>query len=127
MNRSSGLTLLEVVVALGVLVVGALGAAGLQASSLRATRAAQDLQQITALASSQLEVWRAATLTHSTFQAYDCSTDSLACTVTVRPCAVSGSGVACDVGTVAQPKASAVQVTVASDERSFTLETLVAP
>lgn len=56
----SGLTILEVVIALLVLVVGVLAVAGLQASGLQASRTARALQNMNADARSELEVWRGA-------------------------------------------------------------------
>lgn len=124
-GSSAGLTLLEVVIAVAILAVGALGAAALQASGLRATRAAQDVQRLNTVARSQIDVWRGASLTATTLASIDCSTSDIACVVEIRPCALAGASLACDLGTVALPVAHAVNVTVSSSERRVALDTVV--
>lgn len=121
----AGLTLLEVVIAVAILAIGALAAAGLQASGLRATRAAQDMQRLNTVARSQVDVWRGANLTGTVPSASDCSTSDIACIVEIRPCALSGSLLACDLTSVAQPVAHAISVEVSSAERQLTLTTVV--
>jgi len=124
MKGASGLTLLEVVISLAVLSVGVLAAAGLQASSLQATRTAQDLQRLNSMATSVVDSWRGRTLDQTTSTSFDCSSDGLACTVVVSPCATTGGGIACDLGTVAKPAAHSIAVTVTSADRSVSLQTV---
>lgn len=126
MRRQAGLTVIEVVIALSILAVGVLAAAGLQASALRASRTAQSLQNINSVAQSQLNTWRGLQLVQTSPSTSDCAVEGLECLVTVRPCAVSGSGLVCDLGSVPQPVAHAVSVTVSSPDRSLTLNTVVA-
>ena len=125
MRGAAALTVLEVVIALSILAVGILGAAGLQATALRATRSAQELQVINAYASSQLEAWRGLRLAQTSPDAADCSSDTLTCTVQVRPCVAMVGGLACDVGAVPNPAAHAVALTVSSGNRELTLQSVV--
>lgn len=124
-RSASGLTLLEVVIAVAILAVGALGAAGLQATGLRATRGAQDIQRLNTVARSQVDVWRGVTFTNTTPSSSDCSTTDIACIVEVRPCALTGASLACDLASVAEPVAHAISVTVNSAERQVALATVV--
>ncbi|HET8986567.1 MAG TPA: prepilin-type N-terminal cleavage/methylation domain-containing protein [Trueperaceae bacterium] len=120
-----GLTLLEVVIAVAILAVGALGAAALQATGLKATRAAQDVQRLNTVARSTIDVWRGADLTTTVLASFDCSTDDVTCVVEIRPCALAGAALACDLGTVTQPVAHAVSVLASSPERQVALDTVV--
>src|SRR5690606_19467506 len=114
MRQASGLTLLEVVIAVAVLAIGVLAAAGLQASSLRANRVAQDLQRLDAMASSRLAEWRGIGLSPPVSQTHDCSHDGITCAVVVTPCLAVSGGLNCELTSVADPVAHAISVTVAS-------------
>jgi prepilin-type N-terminal cleavage/methylation domain-containing protein len=125
MRSDVGLTLLEVVIAVAILAVGALGAAALQATGLEATRAAQDMQRLNSVARSTVDVWRGADLTATSLSSFDCSTDDVTCLVEIRPCALAGATLACDIGTVTQPVAHAISVLASSSERQVALDTVV--
>lgn len=125
MRGAAALTVLEVVIALSILAVGVLGAAGLQATALRATRSAQELQVINAYATSQLEAWRGLRLAQTSPDVADCSSETLACMVEVRPCVPTAGGLACDVGAVPNPAAHAVAVIVSSGNHKLMLQSVV--
>jgi len=86
-----GVTILEVILAIAILAIGILALAGLQASSLRTNRQAQTINQLTRLASSEMELRRQTTATPGTT---DCLTtvpqgfSQDDCTVEVVPCGV---------------------------------------
>ncbi len=124
-HTSSGLTLVEVVIALLVLAIGVLGAVGLQASGLTATRTSQEMQRLNAAARSELDVLRGAPMPYTSFQTRSCPTLAEGCTVEIRPCAVVGSDLDCGRGSVAEPAAHAITLVVSEGERSVTLNTVV--
>jgi Tfp pilus assembly protein PilV len=121
----SGLTILEVVIALLVLVVGVLAVAGLQASGLQASRTARALQNMNADARSELEVWRGAYLPYLTPTSRSCTTTAAGCTVEIRPCVVAGQDLECDRPSVTAAAAHAVTVTVEEEGRVIALTTVV--
>ena len=122
---SAGMTLIEVVIAVAILAVGVLAAAGMQASSLRANRAAQDIQRVNALARSQLDAWRGSVFSQTAPTTVDCGNGELSCQIQVRPCTLAGAELVCTLGSVAAPVAHALTVTAASGERDVTFSTVV--
>jgi prepilin-type N-terminal cleavage/methylation domain-containing protein len=115
MTRSrarSGLTLLEVVIAVAVLAVGVLAALGLQGTALNATGRARASQEVSKLAQAELAIRREMTLAPVTNQA--CRTivpTGYGCTVTVSACSLASSTFSC-TGTIATPVAHFVTVNV---------------
>lgn len=121
-----GLTLIEVVIALLILVVAVLAVSGLQASSLRATRTSQIVQDLNGTARAELEAWRASSISYTSIANPSCALEpGEGCSVEVRPCAFSSNELDCGAGTVTHPVAHAVTVTVERDDASVTLGTLV--
>lgn len=124
-SSTSGLTLVEVLVALLVLAVGAFAVVGLQATGLRTTGVAKDLQELNATAQSELDVWKAAALLSPDPLNRTCTMFATNCTVAIVPCEVSGGDLACSSVTIANFDAHLVEVTVARDDRQLTLRTVV--
>lgn len=121
-----GLTLLEVVIALLILAVAVLAVAGLQASSLRATRTSQVVQELNGAARAELEAWRAAKILYTAPSTSACAVEAgLDCQVEVRPCAIAGNVLDCGAGSVPEPDAHAITVTVSRDDSDVTLSTIV--
>lgn len=126
MIRSTGLTLVEVMIAVLVLGVGVLAAAGLQTSALQATRSAQATQQLASIARSELDVARGTRYGQTEPETNACTTRPTGCHVDVAPCTVSGGGsLDCTLALVATPDAHLVTVTVAADTRSVRVQTVV--
>lgn len=122
----AGLTLVEVVIALLILVVGVLAVAGLQASGLNATRTAQAMQRLNTTARSEVDVWRSAAMTNEAPLTRSCATTGTGCVVEIRPCVVTGArDLDCGVASAAVQAAHAVTVTVTDDEREVVLRTVV--
>jgi len=107
MNRSPlwGLSLIEVLIAVAVLAIGILATVAFQTSTLNTNRQAQTINQLTRLATTEMEIRRqtlvdeAGTFTCLTtvpdgFVQEDCSVEIVPCTITV---AQNASGFACDV------------------------------
>jgi len=126
-QRAAGLTLVEVLVAILVLAVGVIGAMAVQGTSIRASRVAKEVQELNAMARSELDVWRAR-LESSVYdgpQSGNCLAGSDGCSVEIRPCALDGATLRCDQGTVVSPVAQAVTVSVTRGERVVTLSSVV--
>lgn len=134
---SSGLTLIEVVIAILILAVGVLALAALQTSSLAATGTARDLQELNADARSEMDVWRARLsdpgALYPTIVDGACATRA-ECQVQISPCVLvngpqgSAASLDCTLSTVPDPAAHAVKVVVrnARDEsRAVTLNSIV--
>jgi prepilin-type N-terminal cleavage/methylation domain-containing protein len=138
MKSASGLTLIEVLVALVVLAVGVLAAATMQATSLRASNNARAIQEVTKLAEGEIAFRRQANLTTSPGNLATCqSVSSLpttdhTCQVAVRPCQLSSTtppAMSCPVGGVATADQVADQVTVTvtgQRDETITLRTVKA-
>jgi len=123
---TAGLTLVEVMIAVLVLGVGVIGAAGLQATALNATRTAEATQRLAATARSELDVVRGMAFTTSEPTTTHCVTSATGCTVHVLPCLVAIDGsLDCTLGLVAAPAAHAVTVTVRANDAELRLRTVV--
>jgi prepilin-type N-terminal cleavage/methylation domain-containing protein len=86
-----GVTILEVILAIAILAIGVLALAGLQTSSLRSNRQAQTINQLTRLASSEMELRRqtvAATGTSTCITTVPLGFNQADCTVEVVPCGI---------------------------------------
>jgi prepilin-type N-terminal cleavage/methylation domain-containing protein len=130
MRDAAGMTLIEVVIAIAVLVIGVLSAAQLQAVALRNTGLAQAINEVTRAARSELELQRHTATIMSDLAAgeaavpvdaavFDCTTRRTAgistCEVTVEPCTIAQLGSAtlvCGAG-VRSPPAYRITVEVA--------------
>jgi type IV pilus modification protein PilV len=92
----SGLTLLEVVIAIVVIAIGVLAALGLQSTALRATGTARASQEVSKLAEAELAIRREMTLAPVTDQT--CRTNvptGYGCFVTVRGCFLASNTFTC--------------------------------
>ncbi len=127
MKSSAGLTLLEVIVALVVLVVGVLLAATMQTSALRASSEAAATQGVTKFAEAEIELRRQLDLSTAASKAATCITSvtsGYTCQVQVRACQLSGSSLSC-TGTGSD--ADQVKVTVGGPrQKTVTLTTVKA-
>lgn len=124
-RSEKGLTLVEVLVALVVLAVGISAVVGLQATGLRSSRTAQELQAINAAARSELDVWKASTIIDPAPVTRTCTMHESGCSVTILPCKVVGGDLACSQATIEEFAAHLVSVTVRQGERNLTLRTVV--
>lgn len=120
-----GLTLVEVLVALVVLAVGFLAVVGLQATGLRSTRTAQELQTINSTARSELDVWKASTMISPSPISRTCTMFPTDCTVTILPCQVMSGNLVCSNQPVTEFAAHLVTVKVNQGERQIALNTVV--
>lgn len=128
MKSSAGLTLLEVLVAIVVLAVGALMAATMQTSALRASSDATALQGVTKLAERELERLRKIDL--SSASNFDCQLteeekESYTCTIQIRSCQLTGTALSCPASS--NPVADQVAVSVNGPrQKTITLRTVKA-
>lgn len=87
MRTNAGLTLLEVIVAIGVLVIGVFAAVQFQMTSIRATGDSEVMQQLTRIAQAEIE-WRRQTAID--LGSHECQTfrpeGYVSCEVTMTPC-----------------------------------------
>lgn len=111
-DRQLGLTLVEVMIAVVILTVGVLAAAGMQTSGLQATRVSKAVQELNSTASTEMDVWRGSYLSSTTPEKRVCLTTGGACEVEVLPCALSGSSLDCTRASVSTPVAHVVTVRV---------------
>ncbi len=125
MRSATGLTLIEVVVAIAVLVVGIFAAVQFQVSSLRATSLSEITQQLSRIGQAEVE-WRRQTAID--LGTHDCQTfrpaEYPSCTVTMTPCVMLDGqyGFTCNAS-VLSPIAYRVQVNVVGPrEQQFDLE-----
>lgn len=116
MTSRSGLTLVELMVALFILVVGILAAVGLQGTALRGTRSAVIAQELNNYAESELQIQREITRHSNTFVAnQSCQIvvpQGFECFVDVRPCELHVSELVCGNSTVEHPAARQITVRV---------------
>jgi Tfp pilus assembly protein PilV len=122
--RAKGLTLLEVVLALGVLAVVLLAFTGLQVTSLRAGSSGRLTQKAVREAENFLESLRTnpGSLPSRCLSSFTLSGLSAACAY--QPCRADGTGLACGPS-VTQPTAYRVTLRVPGDTPRLTLETVV--
>lgn len=103
MKASSGLTLIEVLIAIVVLAVGVLAAASMQTSALSASSRARIAQEVTNTARTEMERQRQVVRSGISPASLECLPTSPSCTVTVAPCRiVTSSGtpaLSCTTGT----------------------------
>lgn len=96
-NARSGLSLVEVLIALAVLAIGIVALANLQASSLRFTSTAEELRTVTQIAEAELE-WRRQTEIQPL--STDCEStvpNGFECTVAIVPVGALGNDISVTV------------------------------
>jgi len=121
MKSTSGLTLIEVMIAIVVLAVGVLAAASMQTTALRSSNDARAIQAVTEFAERKIELLRQSEPTSGTT---DCSESPYTCTAVVRACQLSGSTLIC---TGSGTDAYQITVTVTGlREKTVTLKTVKA-
>ncbi len=111
-DRQLGLTLVEVMIAVVILTVGVLAAAGMQTSGLQATRVAKAVQELNSAASTEMDVWRGSYLSSTTPETRVCLTTDSSCEVEVLPCALSAGTMDCTRKSVPAPVAHIVTVRI---------------
>lgn len=124
MNRASGLTLIEVLLAIAILAVGVLAAAGLQTTALGTNRRVRALQEVTDAANSEIQLQRSMWPPQDgACQATGTVNDRLECVVEVVSCPISDSGSSCSE---ADPNAYLVTVRArATSGENLELKTVV--
>lgn len=132
MRSGSGLTLVEVIVAMAILAVGILAVFMLQATSLRGTRTAAASQTLTNMAQSELQLQREfsrhvrSPVRGETCRSLADGDDRYDCEVRVFPCELVGGSLVCRNGDVATADARQVTVIVtARDGASAEVSTVV--
>ena len=115
--RSSGLTLLEVVIAVAVLAVAVLAVFALQGTALRGTRGAVLSQEMANLAQSELQLQRefsryVSAPVHGESCRSGLPSDAFACTVDVLPFEMSGADIAFRDASVTDAVARQVDVVI---------------
>lgn len=111
-DHQLGLTLIEVMIAVVILAVGVIAAAGMQTSGLQATRVAKAVQELNSAATTELDVWRGSYLSSTTPEKRVCLTVGDDCHVEVLPCVLSASSLDCTRASVTSPVAHVVTVHV---------------
>jgi type IV pilus modification protein PilV len=86
LKQMSGLTLIEVLVAMMLLSVGVIAAAALQGTALRASSKATRIQAVTKIAEAELDYRRQVDLSET--ETANCETHNDGCTVVITPCDV---------------------------------------
>ena len=125
MSRNDGLTLLEVLIALIILAIGILAAASMQTTALSTTSRATISQQLTKLASAEIEMQRQLATPTNKPTCLSGSTTGYACTTTVLPCSVSGTSITCSSRTTAVAAYRTTVVVSGPRNSTFTLSTLI--
>ncbi len=131
MNKQ-GISLIEVVVAVAIFVIGMLGSVLLQANALRATNKAKIIEEIVDIASAQLELERQKDLSsvNAASTGVTCNgtvSSEYSCSFSVMPCRYASGQLSCVSETMTDKVAHFIEVTVASlrkTDLSFTLSTV---
>jgi prepilin-type N-terminal cleavage/methylation domain-containing protein len=125
MKQQKGLTLIEVMIAMMVIAVGVIAAAGLQATALKNTAKAQAVNEITKIAENELSVQRQLDLGDTTCQTQVSS--GYTCSVAMVPCNIQSGAMICSSTVSSGIRAYQVSVSVAdSRQNSISLSTIVA-
>lgn len=129
MRNTGGLTLIEVLVAFVILVVGIFALVQLQGTSLRSTALAKAINETTRFVRGELDRQKQTVITLTESAGQDCMDvkelpDGIAaCTLTVEPCHLSGSSLVC--GSAVIPSAFRISVhAVGPMEQELTLSAL---
>ncbi len=126
--KNQGLSLIEVLVAILLLAIGVIAAAGLQGTALNASNKASRIQTVTKAAESELDYHRQIDL--EGVESEPCTTGAENCLVTVTPCdvIVNASSASFDCSaTITDVKAYRVTVAVdGPNDADITLTTHVA-
>jgi Tfp pilus assembly protein PilV len=130
-RHRAGISIVEILIAVVMLAVGALAALGLQTSSLRASGTAESLQTLTRVAESELQfrrgIDRGGAALANAAQCRVLVPDGTTCTVVVEPCALVSGAATCTGIAAADATAHEVTVTtVGAQGREVVLTTLVA-
>jgi Tfp pilus assembly protein PilV len=132
MKHTSGLGLVEVLIAIVILAVGVLAASGLQTSALKGTRTAKISQTLSNLAQSELQLQQGfvrsvddptkgeTCRSTSSAEGFSCSS------VNIYPCELSSGALTCKDGSVSNPVAWQITVVVAGpDHKHFKASTVM--
>lgn len=115
-SHPHGLTLVEVLIALVILLVGIFALAQLQASSLRSSALARSINETTRFARGELDRQRQTAITLTDVNGQNCMNPELlpegiaSCTLTIVPCHLAGASLVCGPGV--NPSAFRISVDV---------------
>ena len=124
MKKQHGLSLVEVMVAMVIIAVGVIAAAGLQTTALKNTTKAQTVNEVTKIAENELSLQRQ--MDGSGDQCETQISSEYTCSVTVIPCNVQSGAISCS-SSIATPKAYQISVNVTGPQQnSVSLSTIVA-
>lgn len=126
MRSNQGITLAEVLIALVILTLGVLAAADMQLSALGTSSRAAVSQQLTKLASAELETQRQLATPRDQQGCLSGELTGYTCTTTVSPCSLGTSEFTCAAGVSSALAYSVRVVTTGPRASSFTLSTLIA-
>ncbi|MFN4072189.1 MAG: prepilin [Thermus sp.] len=122
--RAHGLTLLEVLLAIGVLTIVLLAFTGLQVSSLRASSQGRFTQAMVREAENFLETLRADPHSIPSRCSENLTLGDTSASCQVSPCSLNGTSLLCGTD-VSNPRAYRVTLQVPKDGPRMTLETVV--
>jgi prepilin-type N-terminal cleavage/methylation domain-containing protein len=126
-RHQSGMTLVEVLLALLLFGVGALAIAGLQVTGLRASQTARAVQQLNAIATTELDAWRGTRITFTEAHTGSCATRAAGCTVRILPCTTSIDELACSSRPAGPITAYAVTVRAEVEGRDLEIQSVMLP
>lgn len=127
MKSSTGLTLIEVLIAIVILAVGVLAAAAMQTTALRASNDAQAIQGVTKTAEAEIEFRRQIDLTATAGQQPTCKTavaTGYTCVVSVVPCSLSAGALSCSSGALSSVADQATVTVNGPRSKTITLRTV---
>ena len=123
-DSDTGLTIIEVLIALVIFAVGVMALAQLQTSSLRFSSQAEQLRTATQIAEGEIEWRRQTAITVGANPCDSYTPEGFTCSVTIIPCNASGDGLTCAAGLVA-PVAYEITVAVTGPRiEEFSLRTV---
>jgi type IV pilus assembly protein PilV len=123
--KKQGLTLIEVMVAMLVISVGVIAAAGLQTTALKNTSKAQAVNEVTKIAENEISLQRHLDSVDNTCETQPPS--GFTCSVIIVPCSIQTGTVTCSSSVVSNVKAYKISVSVADNKQNtISLSTIVA-
>ena len=125
MKQQTGLSLIEVMIAIMMIAVAVIAAAGLQGAALKNTAKAQAVNEVTKIAENELSLQRQSDSGDTT-----CSTDvpsGYTCSVSYVPCRIQSGAMTCSSTVTSGVRAYQISVSVAdSRQNTISLSTIAA-